>query len=209
MSKTKAQNATTEVEKTDLFDRIARAFGFETTDTGRKPRFRYTELTVLYDRLHDLGYLSVARDGSEVRAKLRGDVSEAIGSDRGGGRPTTKPELRTLAGILVADDVTATGGSGTLDRAPGGDYPTETDLSNVEAFDLVQEWNDAAECVVVSRRQNSTRYHTRWTVRDGDLVPACKGYSPSDETPHRLAPEESIARTKDECDYCRNEDLRL
>jgi hypothetical protein len=211
MSKSKAQNATTEPEKTDLFDRVAAAFGFENTDTGRKPRFRYDELTVVYDRLQDLGYISVSRDGSEVRADLRGEVADALGFDRRGGRPTTKEELQELVGILLDGDVVPDGGSasGITRPAPGESYPTDRDLEQVEALGLVQAWDDPEECVCVSRRQNATRYHTLWTVRDGELVPACKGYSPSNETPHRLAPEESIARTKDECDYCKNEDLRL
>jgi len=211
MSKSKAQDATTEPEKTELFDRVADAFGFETTDTNRKPRFRYGELTVIYDRLQDLGYITASRGGSEVRADLRGEVAEAIGSDRRGGRPTTKAELQELVGILLDDDIVPDGGSASeiVRPAPGESYPTPRDLERVEALNLVQEWDDAEKCVCVSRRQNSEAYHTLWTVRDGELLPACKGYSPSDETPHRLAPEESIARTKAECNYCKNENLRL
>lgn len=211
MSKSKAQNATTEPEKTDLFDRVANALGFETTAGGRKPRFRYDELTVLYDRLQDLDRIAVSRDGSEKRADLRGAIYRALGFEERGGRPITKSGLLELVGVLCDADVVADGGSSTGFSRPafGESYPTDRDLEQVEALDLVQAWDDPEECVCVSRRQNSTRYHTLWTVRDGELVPACKGYSPSNETPHRLAPEDSISRTKDECDYCKNEDLRL
>lgn len=204
-----AQNATTtDIEKTDLFDSIAESFGFETTAGGRKPRFRYDELTVLYDRLYVLNEIEVARQGDEVKSELRGAVAEAIGSDRRGGRPTTRRELQKLVGVLpVENDLSSDGG--TLVRAANGDYPTARDLVQAEKQDHVQTWDDPEECVCVSKRQNATRYHTLWTVRNGDLVPACRGYCPSKQTPHRLAPEVSIERTKDECDYCKNGELRL
>jgi len=209
MSKT--QNSPTEQEKTDLFDRVAGDMGFETTATGRKPRFRYDELTRVYDRLNDLDRIRLPRTGGENRADLRDEIADALGVERRGGRPLTKAGIHELVGVLCDGDVVADGGS--LASRPavrtGADYPTDRDLEQAREQGYVQAWEEAAECVCVSRRQNSTRYHTRWAVRDGRLVPACKGYSPSTDTPHRLAPETSIARTKDECNYCENEDLRL
>lgn len=212
MSKAKAQNATTtRVEKTDLFDRVADALGFETTANGRKPRFRYGELSVLYDHLHDLGVITTPRGGDEVRAELRGTIADGLGFDEHGGRPLTKPEVWEIARVFDANDVVPDGGSGGLMEAlrPNEDYPTADDLERAGELELTQPWNDPEECVCVSRKQNSTRYHTLWTVKDDDLVPVCKGYCPGNNTPHRLAPEASIKRTKDECDYCKKEDLRL
>lgn len=201
----------TKPHKKDLFDRIAEAFGFETTATGRKPRFRYEELTVVYDRLHDLGYIAVPREGEEVRATLRGELSDALGYDRRGGRPVTHEAMSELVEVLLNDDVVPDGGSAELlDRPEGGDsYPTDRDLERADEEGYVYEWTDVEECVCVSRHQNSTTYHPYWTIREGELTPACMGVSPSDSTEHRLVEEDSISRTKEECEYCKNDTLRL
>jgi hypothetical protein len=195
------------MEKTDLFDRIATAFGFRTTDTGRNPRFRYEELTRVYDRLNDLGEVVVSRDGTENQCDLRSAIADSLGVDDGGGRPITKPGLRQLAAIMCDEDVATQGGSlaqrrDLLPDAGVEAYPSPEDLDLAADLNLVREWDDPETCICVSRQENSTRYHSLWTVRDGEVVPACRAYNPSMSATYRLAPERSIARTREECHYC-------
>lgn len=205
---------TGEPTKENLFDRVADELGFETVaETGRNDRFRYPELVRVYERLHDLGEIPTPRNEGMNRADLRGAIASAVGVEGHAGRPVTKPVLSELVGILCSDDVVTDGGS--LAASPSGatlprPHPTEEDYQRAEDYGHVYEWVTVEECVCVSRRQNSTRYHTRWLVEeDGTLRPACAGYRPNPNRDHRLVEEASISRTKQKCGYCENEEAKL
>jgi len=201
-------------DKKDLFDRLANELGFETVaETGRNSRFRYPELVRVYDRLNDLGLINLPRDDGMNRADMRGAIASAVGEDDAAGRPVTKPVLSGLVGVLCVEDVVADGGSLAAASPATTDSrrrPTAGDLDRAEEFEIVMPWDTVEECVCVSRRQNSTRYHTRWLVEDdGTLRPACSGYRPNPDREHRLVEEVSISRTKEKCDYCRSEEAKL
>jgi len=200
-------------DKSDLFDRLANELGFETVaETGRNSRFRYPELGRVYDRLNDLGLIEVPRDNGMNRADLRGAIAAAVGADDAS-RPVTKPVLSKLVGVLCVEGVVTDGGSlaaTTLSTTASRPRPTAKDLDRAEECEIVMPWDTVEECVCVSRRQNSTRYHTRWLVEDdGTLRPACSGYRPDPDREHRLVEEVSISRTKEKCDYCRSEEAKL